>query len=183
MGSLAIDSSGPRTALLHGEHLRDGGVAWTAELVLAATVSVDLRARVTTNAQSAPDVWSVEAHIAGNPLVFVDVDSDGTDDRSLDLLELRAARLWREVTREAAPFEPRPWIGAVRIGQANEPDADGVARLNQLVAARLLDAACIVMVDEAGDRVWSPNPTASLDAFQAALVGRCLYLTTIRHRP
>lgn len=183
MDSLTIDSSGPRTALLHGEHLRDGGVAWTAGLVLAATVTADLRARVTTNARSVPDVWSVEAHLSGRPLVLVDVDADGSDSTSLDRLELRASRLWRDLTRNATPFEPRPWIGAIRISQAGEMDADGVERLDQLVAARLLDAACIVTVDAGADSVRSSSPATSLEAFQAALVGRCLYLATIRHRP
>ena len=182
MGLLTIDSSGPRTGLLNGQHVRDGGLDWTAELVRAATVTAGLRARVRASAQSATDGWSIEVQVYGRPLVLVDVDADGTDSASLDRLELRASGLWRDLTRDAALFEPRPWIGAIRISHAGEPEADRVERLDQLIAGRLLDVACVVMVDEADERVWSPSPATSLDAFQAALVGRCLYLATIRHR-
>lgn len=183
MGLLTIDSSGLRAGLLHGQHVRDGGIEWSAELVRAATVTAGLRARVRTNKRSARDAWSIVVHGSGRPLVLVDVETEGADFRSLDRLELRASRLWRDLTRSATLFEPRPWIGAVRISQVEELDADGVERLDQLVAARLLDAACIVTVDAGADSVRSSSPATSLEAFQAALVGRCLYLATIWHRP
>lgn len=111
--------------------------------------------------------------------MLVDTDTGALGHGSLDRLELRAAQTWRSVTRNA--FGPRPWLGAMRIGHGSAPDAL-VERLEQLVATRMLDAACVVTINQAGDDVWSPRPAMSLESFQSALVGRCLVLSTLQLR-
>ena len=163
MRSLSIDSSGPRNGLLTGRHVDDGGAVWASELDWAATLAVGLRSDVRRNARSALDAWPVEVHVSGRPLILADVDIDGVGHPSLDRPELSAGQAWRGVTRDAARFEPRPWLAVIRIAHVDEPDATGVERLTQLVAARILDAACVVVPDEAGDRVWSPDPAMSIE--------------------
>jgi hypothetical protein len=112
------------------------------------------------------------------PFLLIDIEVDGGADVSLDRLEIRAARRWRSVTRNAVLFELRPWVGAIRIAPDDGQAADLAERLRRLVAARILDAACVVTVDDG--LVRSPGPDVSIDAFHAALVGRCLYLSTMR---
>ncbi|MEX2627445.1 MAG: hypothetical protein WD225_11220 [Ilumatobacteraceae bacterium] len=90
-----------------------------------------------------------------------------------------AARTWRDVTRHAASGELRPWLGAIRVANGRIPDAPGVQRLKQLVASRVLDTACVVIVDKDVDEVWSPNAAMSIESFQSALVSRFLVLSTL----
>ncbi len=178
MSMLQVDTSGPRRSLLAGQHLTDGGAEWTSLLVQAAAKAAGLRSTVAST-PPARTAWPVELSVSGQPLLFVDIDIDGVDDDWLDRVELRAGRLWRDVTREAELFKPRPWLGALCVSHDLEPQPDAVERLARLVAARVLDSACAVVVDEAGERVWSPRKELSLEAFQAALLGRCLYLSAV----
>lgn len=176
MGDL-VDSSGARSGLLSGRHRDAGGVSWASELIRGAASTVPLRCDVRSASPSWSDDWSVELLVHDRPLVLIDVWVDGAADGSFDRLEIRAARRWRSVTRDAPLFEPRPWIGAIRIASDEHQAADVAERLRQLVVARILDAACVVTVD--GGLVRSPRWDVSLDAFHAALVGRCLYLSTM----
>ena len=171
------DSSGARSGLLSGRHRDAGGVSWASELVRAAASTVPLRCELRSTLPSSPDHWSVELLVHDRPLILVDIEVDGAADVSLDRLEIRAARRWRSVTRDAMLFEPRPWMGAIRVAPDEHQAADVAERLRQLVAARILDAACVVTVDDG--LVRSPRSGVSLDAFHAALVGRCLYLSTM----
>lgn len=142
--------------------------------------AVGLDAEVRASALPSRTEWSVEVHLSGQAVVLVDIDTNGRDQPSLDRLELRAARTWRRVTHDAAPFEPRPWLGAIRTRRDRVPGALGVERLEQLVSVRMLDAACVVAVDENDEDVWSPSPAMSIESFQSALVGRCLVLSTLQ---
>lgn len=183
MSGLIIDASGPRRALLFGQYLGGASLAsWASDLVRTALSTVDLEAEVLTSTSSAGADWAVEARVSAHAAVLIDIDindSAAPGHDSIDRLELRAARTWRGVTRNAAPFELRPWLGAIRISRTNAP-AVGVERLTELVASRVLDAACVVAVDAAGDGLWSPSPAMSIESFQAALVGRFLVLTTLQ---
>jgi len=134
MSTLLVDTSGPRRSLLAGHHLTDGGLEWASRLVQAAAEAAGLQSTLAST-PAARTAWPVELSVSGQPLLLVDIDIDGVGDDWLDQLELRAARLWRDVTREAALFEPRPWLGAIGVSHVREPDPDGVARLLQLVAA------------------------------------------------
>lgn len=176
-----MDVAGLRRALLAGQHLdADGLAGWASELVGTALLTVGLRADVRSVALPAHAEWSVEVRVSGRVAVLLDIATDALGQSSLDRLELRAARTWRSVTRNAASFEPRPWLGAVRIGKHRIHDVRGVQRLEQLVASRMLDAACVVEVDEPADDVWSPSPATSIESFQSALIGRCLVLSTLK---
>jgi hypothetical protein len=73
----------------------------------------------------------------------------------------------------------RPWLGAIRVISDGLPDALVVERLEQLVASRVLDAACVMMVDQLANEVWSPRPSLSIEAFKAALTGRFFVLGTL----
>jgi len=141
-----------------------------------AASSVDLRAEVRVG--TPPVEWPVEVRVAGRPALLVDAATDALDQDSLDRLELRAARVWRRVTRNAPLFEPRPWLGAIRVVDGRAPNALGVEQLVQLVASRTLDAACVVVVDRSTRTVRNLTPVTSIESFHAALVGRCLVLTT-----
>lgn len=176
MATVLIDPAGPRKALLAGQHLADGGAVWAAGFLQTAALACGLQFEIKTVSPTEAGAWPVELRISDRPFLLVDIDVNGTGHAWLDRLELRAAQVWRDVTREAAVFEPRPWLAAVRISDAPEPDQDGVDRLAQLVAARVLDVACILLIDEASGRVWSPNPATSLEALQAATLGRCQFL-------
>ena len=105
-----------------------------------------------------------------------DVGTDGLDQESLDRLELRAAHVWRDLTHTAAAFEPRPWIGAIRVTEKDAFEAVGAERIRRLVTSRTLDAACVVVLDRPALAVRSPNPVTSIESFAAALTGRCLVL-------
>ncbi len=177
MSDLVLDSSGARSGLLAGRHRDAGGVSWASELIRAAASTVQLQCELRSTSPSSPDDWSVELLVRDRPLVLVDIEVDGPADDSFDRLETRAARRWRSVTRDGTLFEPRPWIGAIRIAPDEHRAADVAERLRQLVAARILDAACVVTVDVG--LVRSPRSDVSLDAIHAALVGRCLYLRTM----
>lgn len=163
-----------REALLdHG--LDAAGLAqWTRDLVVATTMTAGLQAEVQVG--TPPVEWSVEARTAGRPVVLVDVGTDALGEASVDQLELRASHVWRDVTRSAAVFEPRPWIGAVRVTEEAAIDAVSVQRIRHLVASRTLDAACVVVVDRRARAVRSPTSTLSIESFAAALTGRCLVL-------
>lgn len=183
MSGLILDASGPREALLSGRHNDAGGLAsWTSDLVRAALTTVGLNAEVLTNRSSTSTEWTVEVRVSARAAVLIDV-SDQYDaalgHNSIDRLELLAARTWREVTRTAGTGELRPWLGAVRVAGGPVPDALGVQRLEQLVASRVLDTACVVMIDDASDEVRSPSPAMSIESFQSALVGRFLVLSTL----
>src|SRR6266540_4155743 len=161
MSTLLVDTSGPRRSLLAGHHLTDGGLEWASRLVQAAAEAAGLPSTVAST-PPARTAWPVELSVSGQPLLLVDIDIDGVDDSWLDRLELRAARLWRDMTREAELFEPRPWLGALCVSHDLEPQPDAVERLARLVAARVLDSACAVVVDQAGERVGSPRHELSL---------------------
>jgi hypothetical protein len=114
--------------------------------------------------------------------VLIDVgyeDDAALGHDSIDRLELLATRTWRSVTRSAATGELRPWLGAIRLADGRVPDATGVQRLEHLVATRVLDTACVVMIDEIADEVRSPSPTTSIESFQSVLVGRFLVISTL----
>ena len=177
MSDLVPDSPGARSELLAGRHRDAGGVNWASELIRAAASTVPLQCEFRSTSPSSPDDWSVELLVRDRPVVLVDIEVDGAADVSLDRLEIRAARRRRSVTRDAMLFEPRPWTGAIRIAPDDDQAADVAERLRQLVAARILDAACVVTVDDG--LVRSPRSDVSLDAFHEALVGRCLYLSTM----
>jgi hypothetical protein len=117
--------------------------------------------------------------VTSGPLVLVDIAIADDVHDWLDRLELRASRTWRTAHFNRPETEPRPWIGAVLIADEGGPGGAGVERLTDMVAARTIDAACVVSVNRAEDLVSSPNPALSMGAFQAALVGRCLYLATL----
>ena len=73
----------------------------------------------------------------------------------------------------------RPWLGAIRVISSGVPDALVVERLEQLVASRILDAACVAIVDQLAGDVGSPTPALSIEAFKAALTGRYFVLNTL----
>jgi hypothetical protein len=148
---------------------------WARDLVEASALAGGLQADVRVG--TLPAEWSVEARTAGRPVLLVDVDTDGLDEASLDRLELRAAHVWRDLTRDAASFDPRPWIGAIRVTEEHAIEAVGVERIRRLVASRTLDAACVVVLDRQARAVRSPNPVSSIESFAAALSGRCLVLS------
>lgn len=182
MSGLTLDASGPRLALLSGQHVGPSGLAsWTSDLVRDALATVGLHAEVLTSRSSSSAEWSVEVHASARAAVLIDVGDGeaalGHD--SIDRLELMAARTWRDVTRHAASGELRPWLGAIRVANGRIPDAPGVQRLKQLVASRVLDTACVVIVDKDVDEVWSPNAAMSIESFQSALVSRFLVLSTL----
>ena len=183
MDRLILDASGPRQALLSGRHLGEGGlVSWTSDLVRAVLSTVGLHAEVLTSSSSASTEWTVEVHDSQRAAVLIDVgdeDDAALGHDSIDRLELLATRTWRDVTRTAVAGELRPWLGAIRVADGSVPDAPGVQRLEQLVASRVLDTACVVMIDEAADTVRSPSPAMSIESFQSALVGRFLVLSTL----
>jgi len=147
---------------------------WTRDLVEAAALATGLQPEVRVG--TPPIEWSVEARTAGRPVLLVDAGNDGLDQASLDRLELRAAHVWRDLTRSATLFEPRPWIGAIRVTEEDATNAFGVERIRRLVASRTLDAACVVVLDRPARTVRSPNPVTSIESFTAALTGRCLVL-------
>ena len=153
-----------------------GLVRWARDLVEAAAATVGFQADVRVG--TSPGEWLVEARTAGRPVLLVDVGTDGLDQASLDRLELRAAHVWRDLTRNAASFEPRPWIGVIRVTERDAIEAVGVERIRRLVASRTLDAACVVALDRPARTVRSPNPVTSIESFAAALTGRCLVLST-----
>lgn len=164
-----------RNALLAGQPLDARWlVRWARDLVEAAALATGLQPEVRVG--TPPIEWSVEARTAGRPVLLVDAANDGLDQASLDRLELRAAHVWRDLTRSATLFEPRPWIGAIRVMEEDATNAFGVERIRRLVASRALDAACVVVLDRQARSVRSPNPVTSIESFAAALTGRCLVL-------
>lgn len=163
-----------REALLDHGLDAAGRAQWARDLVLATTLTAGLQAEMQVG--TLPVEWSVEARTAGRPVLLVDVGADALDHASLDHLELKAAHVWRDLTRSAALFEPRPWIGALRVTEADAADAGGVERVRRLVASRTIDAACVAVVDRRARSVWSPTSTLSIESFAAALTGRCLVL-------
>jgi hypothetical protein len=164
-----------RDALLAGQPLdAQGLVRWARDLVEVAASTVGFEADVRVG--TPPAEWSVEVRTAGRQVVLIDVATDALDPASLDRLELRAAHVWRDVTRNSALFEPRPWIGAIRVAEDRSTDAAGVERVPQLVASRTLDAACVLALDRPARTVGSPGPVLSIESFAAALVGRFLVL-------
>jgi len=164
-----------RDALLAGQPLDAQGLAqWACDLVEGAALATGLQPEVRVG--TPPIEWSVETRAAGGPVLLVDVGIDGLGEASLDRLELRAAHVWRDLTRDAASFEPRPWIGAIRVTEEGAIEAVGVERIQRLVALRTLDAACVVVLDRPTRTVRSPNPVTSIESFVAALMGRFLVL-------
>jgi hypothetical protein len=164
-------------ALLAGQPLDAPGLArWARDLVEVAASTVGFEADVRVG--TPPTDWSVEVRTAGRPVVLIDVATDALDPASLDRLELMAAHVWRDLTRSATLFEPRPWIGAIRVIEEQALEAVGVDQIQQLVASRTLDAACVVAVDRAARTIGSPGPVMSIESFAAALVGRLLVLAT-----
>jgi len=162
-----------RNALLAGQPLDARWlVRWARNLVEAAALAGGLQPEVRVG--TPPIEWSVEARIAGRPVLLVDVGTDGLDQAALDRLELRAVHVWRDLTRDAASFESRPWIGAIRVTAEDAIEAVGVERIQRLVASRTLDAACVVVLDRPERALRSPNPVTSLESYAAALIGRCL---------
>lgn len=177
MSGLTVDVSHERSTLL-GQHHGPGGLpGWASDLVRSALSSVGLRAEVLVKTSPEHAEQLVEARLSEQTVVLIDVDGDANGQASIDRLELLAARTWRDVTRGVG--DVRPWLGAIRVIDDSSPEALVVDRLEQLVASRLLDAACVVMVDQAADDVWSPRPALSIESFKAALVGRCLVLGTL----
>jgi hypothetical protein len=165
-----------RDALLAGQPLNARWlVRWARDLVEAVALAGGLQPEVRVG--TPPLEWSVEALTAGRPVLLLDVGADGLDQESLDRLELRAAHVWRDLTRTAAAFDPRPWIGAIRVTEEDAIEAVGVERIQRLVASRTLDAACVVVLDRPACTVRSPNPVTSIESFAAALTGRCLVLS------
>ena len=165
-----------RDALLAGQPLDARWlVRWARDLVEAAALAGGLQPEVRVG--TPPIEWSVEAHTAGHPVLLVDVGTSGLDQASLDRLELRAAHVWRDLTRSAASFEPRPWLGAIRVAEEDAVDEVGIERIRRLIASRTLDAACVVVIDRLARTVRSPNPVTSIESFAAALTGRCLVLS------
>lgn len=163
--------------LVLDQHLDEDGLAqWARDLVSTAALATAFQAEVRVG--TPPVEWSVEARTAGRPVLLVDVGADALDGASLDQLELRAAHVWRDLTRSAAVFEPRPWIGAIRVMEADSTDTVGVERIRRLVTSRTLDAACVVVLDRRSRAVRSPSSTVSMESFVAALTGRCLVLAT-----
>jgi hypothetical protein len=177
MSAFVIDSSDACGGLRAGQHRIADGRVWASTLVRAAASAVTLECELQSEPPSSPDEWPVELRVSERQLILVAIEVDGAAHESLDRLEVRAARLWRRVTRDAGLFEPRPWIGAIRIASDRDQAADVAERLRQLVMARTLDAACVVATHDGV--VWSPRSDMSIEAFQAALVGRCLYLGTM----
>lgn len=165
-----------RNALLEQRLDADGLAQWARDLVSAAALATEFQAEVRVG--TPPVEWSVDARIAGRPVLLVDVGADALDGASLDQLELRASHVWRDLTRSAAVFEPRPWIGAIRVMEADSTDTVGVERIRRLVTSRTLDAACVVVLDRRSRAVRSPSSTVSMESFVAALTGRCLVLAT-----
>ena len=163
-----------REALLDHDLDAAGLARWTRDLVVDATLTAGLQAEVQLG--TPPVVWSVHAGTAGRSVVLVDVDLDALSEASVDQLELRASHVWRDVTRSALVFEPRPWIGAVRVTDEAAIDAASVDRIRHLVASRTLDAACVVVADRRARTVRSPTSALSIESFLAALTGRCLVL-------
>jgi hypothetical protein len=165
-----------RDALLAGQPLDARWlVRWARDLVEAAALAGGLQPEVRVG--TPPIEWSVEARTAGRPVLLVDVGTNGLDQASLDRLELRAAHVWRDLTRSAASFESRPWIGAIRVAEEDAVDEVGIERIRRLIASRTLDAACVVVIDRPARTVRSPNPVTSIESFAAALTGRCLVLS------
>jgi hypothetical protein len=149
-------------------------VRWARDLVEVAASTVGFEADVRVG--TPPADWSVEVRISGRPLVLVDVATEALDPDSLDRLELRAGHVWRDLTRSATLFEPRPWIGAIRVTEEQALEAVGVERTRRLVASRVLDAACVIALDRPARTVRSPNAATSIESFVAAGVGRFLVL-------
>lgn len=180
MNELTVDASRERRALLAGQHLSRGGLpGLAADLVRSALSSVGLQADVLVHPSAEPAESAIEVRRFGQAAMLIDVADDARGQASIDRLELLAARTWRSVTRNAASGEVRPWLGAIRVSSDSIPDALVVERLEQLVAARILDTACVVMVDQVANDVWSPSPTLTIESFQAALIGRCVVLSTL----
>ena len=48
-----------------------------------------------------------------------------------------------------------------------------------MAGSRILDAACVVIVDQRAGDVWSPTQALSIEGFQAALIGRHLLVSTL----
>jgi hypothetical protein len=161
-----------RSELLAGQPL---DARWARNLVEAAALAGGLQPEVRVG--TPPSEWSVEARIAGRPVLLIDVGTAGLDQASLDRLELRAADVWRDLTPNALSFEPRPWIGAIRVAEEDAADEVGIERVRRLIASRTLDAACVVVIDRPARTVRSPNPVTSIESFAAALTGRCLVLS------
>lgn len=178
MSRLTVDASHERSGLLARQHL--GGLAdWTYDLARSALSSFVPEADVLVSTSPEHGESLVELRLWGQPVVLIDVDDDVNGHASIDRLELLAARTWRGVTRNAVPGEIRPWLGAIRVTSDSIPDALIVERLEQLVAARMLDTVCVVIVDQVADDVWSPSPALTIESFQAALIGRSLVLSTL----
>lgn len=181
MTGLTIDASHERRALLAGQHLGAGRVArWTSDLANSAILSVGLQAEARVSTSPTEAEWSVVVRRSEQTVVLIGADDDAHDHGSLDRLELLATRTWRDVTRHASSGDMRPWLGAIRVSSDGVPDALVVERLEQLVASRILDAACVVIVDQLAGDVWSPTPALSVEAFKAALTGRYFVLNTLR---
>ncbi len=178
MSGLTVDASHERSALLAGQHHGPGGLAgWASDLVRSTLSSVGLRAEALVRTSPEHAEQLVEARLFEQAVVRIDVDDDATGQASIDRLELLAARTWRDVTRGAGKI--RLWRGAIRVINDSSPQGLIVDGLEQLVASRVLDAACVVMVDQVADDVWSPRPALSIESFKAALIGRCLVLGTL----
>lgn len=178
MSGLTVDASHERSTLLAGQHHGPGGLGgWASRLVSSTLSDVGLRAEafVRTSPEHAEQL--VEARLFEQAVVLIDVDDDANGQASIDRLELLAARTWRDVTRGVG--DVRPWLGAIRVINDSSTEALIVERLEHLVAFRLLDAACVVMVDQAAEDVWSSRPALSIESFKAALIGRCLVLGTL----
>jgi hypothetical protein len=180
MSGLTIDASHERRALLGGQHLGPGGVAsWASDLANSSLLSVGLHAEAPVSTFPAEAEWSVVVRRSERTVVLIDADDDPHDHDSIDRLELMATRRWRDVTRHSSPGEMRPWLGAIRVISIGVADALVVERLEQLVASRILDAACVAIVDQLAGDVGSPTPALSVEAFKAALTGRYFVLNTL----
>jgi len=78
-----------------------------ADLAQTALSSVGLMADVWASTSPAHDQWSIEVRISAHAVVRIDIDDDAHDQYSIDRLELRAARTWRDVGRKTTSFESR----------------------------------------------------------------------------
>lgn len=178
MSGLTVDVSQERRALLEQHHVPADLPGWASDLFRSALSNVGLRAEVVARTSPENVEQLVEARLSEQVVVLIDVDGDANGRASIDRLELLAARTWRDFRRGVG--DVRPWLGAIRVINGSSPEALIVERLEQLVASRALDAACVVMVDRAADDVRSPSPALSIESFKAALIGRCLVLSTLQ---
>ncbi len=196
-----IDYTDHVAQLVDPNNLGDRGASWLARVTDRIVSDSGLAAGVVTDeGRAAPPIpshrsWDVEVEVYGRSVALIDVDVVSERDQisavidRFDTVLVKAMDCWRSVTRAPHPPPPRPWLGfllAVDVAISDEivqhdrewapAGQTFAATLDRIVKERMLDAACVIVVNPLTGVVSYPNEALSFDAFAAALLGRCVYL-------